>query len=111
MTLRRAALAFSLTAFAAALPARAEGPNDILPEGPAKALVERACTACHQAPQVVARRRTAEEWDIMLDQMVGRGAQLTEAEQNQVYDYLVTNFGLEGAPSTAAAPAEPPKSR
>lgn len=109
MTIRRAALALSLAAAAVSLPARAEDPNAILPEAPAKALVVRACTACHQAPQVVARRRTAEEWDIMLGKMVDRGAQLTEAEQDQVYDYLVTHFGPEAAPASAPAPSEPPK--
>ena len=106
MTIRSTALAFCLAAAASALPAQAEGPDDILPEAPAKALVVRACTACHQAPQVVARHRTADEWDVMLGKMVDRGAQLTDAEQDQVYDYLVKYFGAEGAPP---APADPPK--
>jgi hypothetical protein len=99
----RALLAPGLVLAAAALPALAEGPDDILPEAPAKALVVRACTACHQAPTIVARRRTAEEWDEMIGKMVDRGAALTEGEQDQVYDYLVKNFGPE------AAPPEPPK--
>jgi len=97
MTLLRALLAPGLALFAAALPAAAEGPDDILPEAPAKALVVRACTACHQAPVVVAKRRTAEEWDEMIGKMVDRGAALTDAEQDQVYDYLVKNFGPEPA--------------
>jgi hypothetical protein len=108
MTIRRAALAVSLAAFASALPAAAEGPDDILPEAPAKVLVVRACTSCHQAPQIVAKRRTADDWDVMLGKMVDRGARLTEAEQDQVYDYLVTYFGPE--PPPPATPAPPPGS-
>lgn len=107
MTIRRAALGLGLAALACALPALAQGPDDILPEAPAKALVVRACTACHQAPVVIAKRRTADEWDAMLGKMVDRGAMLTEDEQDQVYDYLVKHFGPEGAPP--AAPAEGPK--
>ena len=107
MTLRRSVLAFGLAVLASALPAAAQGPNDILPDDPAKALVVRACTACHQAPQVVAKRRTAEEWDTMVGKMVDRGATLTDEEQDQVYDYLVKYFGQE-----PTAPAEaPPKGR
>lgn len=75
----------------------AAGPNDILPEAPAKALVVRACTGCHQASQVVAKRLTADEWDITLGKMVDRGARLTDTEQDQVYDYLVKYFGPAGA--------------
>jgi hypothetical protein len=82
---------------AVAASAVAAGPNDILPEAPAKALVVRACTGCHQASQVVAKRLTADEWDIMLGKMVDRGARLTDAEQDQVYDYLVKYFGPAGA--------------
>jgi hypothetical protein len=76
-----------------AAPALAAGPNDVLPEAPAKALVVRACTSCHQAPQFVAKRHTAEEWDELVAKMVDRGARLTEAEQDQVYAYLVRYFG------------------
>ena len=107
MTIRRAILALAtpiLAILASARPALAQGPNDILPEAPAKALVVRACTACHQAPQVVAKRRAPEDWDAMLGKMLDRGAQLTEAEQDQVYEYLVKYFGAEGAPVGAEAP-------
>lgn len=68
-------------------------PNDVLPDGPGKPLVVRACTTCHQAPMVVAKRRTADQWDEVLGKMIDRGARLTDAEQDQVYDYLVRNFG------------------
>lgn len=72
-------------------------PNDVLPESPAKAVVVRACTSCHQAPMVVAKRRTADQWDEVIGKMIDRGARMTEAEQDQVYDYLVRYFGPANA--------------
>jgi hypothetical protein len=76
-----------------AAPAQSAGPNDILPEAPAKVLVVRACTGCHAAPQIVVKRHTAEEWDEVVAKMVDRGAKLSEPEQDQVYAYLVRYFG------------------
>lgn len=101
MRLRAAAPLAGLLLAAICTAALAAGPNDVLPEAPAKALVVRACTSCHQAPMVVAKRRTAEEWDEMVAKMVDRGAPLNEAEQDQVYAYLVKNFGP--APAKTAA--------
>ena len=80
----------------------AAGPNDLLPEDPAKPVVVRACTSCHQAPQIVARRRTPDEWDEIVAKMVDRGARATEAEQAQISDYLAKHFG-------AAAETKPGK--
>lgn len=99
--IRSAAAPILALLLSAAAPAVAAGPNDVLPEAPAKSLVVRACTTCHQAPTVVAKRRTADEWDEMVAKMVDRGAALTEAEQDQVYAYLVKNFGP--APAKTAA--------
>ena len=103
MTFRHTVLAMGVCALASALPAAAQGPGDVLPEAPAKALVVKACTACHQAQVVVAKRRTADDWDAMIGKMIDRGAPLSEAEQDQVYDYLVKYFGPELDP-----PATPP---
>lgn len=102
MVLRLLSAAACAALLAAAFaPALAAGPNDVLPEAPAKAIVIRACTNCHQAPQIVAKRLTPEAWDAMMGKMIDRGARMTEDEEAQVYDYLVANFGpLE---STAAA--------
>ncbi|MFC3068869.1 hypothetical protein [Phenylobacterium soli] len=89
------ASAAALLGFAGA--AAAAGPNDLLPEDGAKALVVRACTSCHQAPQIVAKRHSPEEWDEIVGKMVDRGARATEAEQAQISDYLAKHFGPNGA--------------
>lgn len=93
-----ALIAALLCAGAAASRATAEGPNDVLPEAPGKELVVRACTGCHQAPMIVAKHHTADEWDELIGKMVDRGATLTEAEQDQVFQYLVANFGPPNPP-------------
>jgi hypothetical protein len=115
MTPTRAALApalavLALTAAIVSLPARAQAPADPLPEGPGKALVASACTVCHQIEVVTAQRHTAAEWDEVIGKMIDRGATLTDAEQDQVQDYLAKNFGVGGtaAPATPPAEAAPP---
>ena len=100
-----AASGLALVLSVAATATFAAGPDDILPEAPAKALIVSACTGCHQAPMIVAKRRTAEEWDDVIAKMVDRGAALSEEQQDEVYDYLVKNFGPETAPAPAPAPA------
>ncbi len=88
MTLTVAALWLST-----AVSALAQGPNDVLPEGPAKPVVVRACTTCHEAAQIVYKPRTPDDWTDLIGTMVDRGAQLTPEEQDAVFAYLVKNFG------------------
>jgi hypothetical protein len=76
-----------------AAPALGASPNDLLPEAPAKAVIVRACTTCHQAPQIVAKPHTAEEWDSIVGRMVDRGARASEDEQDQIIAYLTEHFG------------------
>lgn len=107
--IRRTCLPLGAVALAAALvaPAVAQGPNDILPDDPAKTLVVGACTSCHEATVIVSKSHTADEWDALIGKMVDRGAQLTDAEQEQVYAYLVKNFGVKPAPPTPPAAPSP----
>ncbi len=102
----------ALAAAVVSLPARAQAPADPLPEAPGKALVASACTICHQVEVVTAQHHTAAEWEDIIGKMVDRGATLTDAEQDQVHDYLTKNFGVEGVPAAAppapVAPAAPP---
>jgi quinoprotein glucose dehydrogenase len=64
-----------------------------LPADSGKALMERMCTRCHGLENIVASRRTAIEWGNVVDDMVSRGAQGTDAEIDQVIQYLTKNFG------------------
>jgi hypothetical protein len=96
----RALLVLPLMAIGAALWMGIRAPHaaeaaDLLPDAPAKPLILRACASCHQPAEIVAKRRTADDWDAVIAKMVGRGAQLSEAEEEQVYTYLVANFGTD----------------
>jgi len=89
---------------AAVAPAFAQSPNDILPEAPAKAVILRACVSCHQPAVILAKTHTADEWDEIVGKMIGRGAELTDAEQDQVIAYLAQHFGPKASGPVPPAP-------
>jgi quinoprotein glucose dehydrogenase len=73
--------------------ARPAGPV-VLPEGPEKALVQRACgSTCHNMNAVVGIRRNRASWTAMADSMVARGAKANEEEIRRIVDYLTRHFG------------------
>jgi cytochrome c5 len=88
--------------------ALAEDPNDALPEGPAKAIIIRACTACHDASPITGKPRTPDAWEFLIGKMMDDGAELTAAEQDAVYAYVVKNFGVTPAAPVAPATKAPP---
>jgi competence protein ComEA len=69
-----------------------------LPDGPGKPVVERMCKGCHDLDGVVRQKKTKERWGEVVDDMVSRGAQGTDAEIDQVINYLAANFGVDAAP-------------
>jgi len=71
--------------------AAASGAAAAMTEGPI--LLERACTVCHSADTVLAERKTAAGWRYTIDSMVGRGADLTDAEANTLHAYLTATRG------------------
>ncbi len=56
-------------------------------------LVQERCTVCHTLSRVESQRLTAAEWGALVDQMIGRGAQLTPDEKTIVVNYLAANYG------------------
>ena len=63
-----------------------------LPNGPGKAVTEKICSKCHDLEGVVRNRNTREGWEMVVDEMVARGAEGTDQELDQVIEYLATNF-------------------
>ena len=57
-----------------------------------KALAEERCAACHPYSRVENAIKTAEEWESNVERMVGLGANLDEAEQVAVIQYLSEAF-------------------
>jgi competence protein ComEA len=83
-----------------------------LPEGPGKAVVEKVCGDCHGVEMATTKRETKEGWNAIVDDMIQRGAQGTDAEFDQVVDYLARNFpkaaakvNVNEAPATDLAAA------
>lgn len=68
----------------------------VLPPGGAKALVEKTCgTGCHSVEVVTSQRMNAAEWNAVVQGMVARGAQASDAEVKVIVDYLAKTLGPE----------------
>ena len=68
-----------------------------LPEGEGKALVERACTGCHDPSLVIFKREDEEGWAVIVNDMAARGAKATEDELKVITAYLAEHFNRESA--------------
>jgi glucose dehydrogenase len=66
----------------------------VLPPGGGKALVEKTCGAnCHSIEVVTSQRMHAAEWNAVVQSMVARGAQASDAEIQVIVDYLAKVAG------------------
>jgi quinoprotein glucose dehydrogenase len=66
----------------------------VLPDGPGKAIVERACgTGCHGMEAVTAMRRDRAGWSAMVENMIARGAKLNDGEIQSIVEYLTAHLG------------------
>jgi competence ComEA-like helix-hairpin-helix protein len=81
----------------------AVAPKTSLPPGKGKAIVAKTCVNCHALKVVTSKRATREQWAALVDQMVSRGADLTDDEIDIVVSYLAKNFPLKAG---ASAPAK-----
>ena len=65
-----------------------------LPAGGEKALLEKTCgTGCHSVEVVTSQRMNTKGWDAIVQNMVARGAQASDAEAKAIVDYLAKNLG------------------
>jgi quinoprotein glucose dehydrogenase len=66
----------------------------VLPPGGAKALVEKTCgTGCHSVEVVTSQRMKEADWNAMVQSMVARGAQASDAEVKVIVEYLAKTLG------------------
>ena len=89
-----------------ALAGTAPAQDASLPEGPGKDLINKTCTACHAITQVTSVRRPKAQWADTVDQMIARGAPVSEEDYPAIVDYLAKNFSPAATP--AAAPSAVP---
>ncbi len=66
--------------------------NYPLPDGTGKALVQQACTSCHDLRRVVNSNYQPEEWRNVIDMMVAAGTPLSSDQAAIVRDYLAASF-------------------
>ncbi len=64
-----------------------------LPSGPGKELVESRCTACHDLGRIATAKRAKDDWELIVNNMVARGATATPQEAQIILAYLVAQFG------------------
>jgi glyoxylase-like metal-dependent hydrolase (beta-lactamase superfamily II) len=58
-----------------------------------KDILEKGCTSCHDLNRVTSKNLSQAEWQGVVDQMKGRGAELSDAETSILIDYLVKTYG------------------
>lgn len=68
-------------------------PEPPLTEIPGKATTERLCSQCHTMESAIAQRHTREEWNGVIERMIGQGLVATDDELYEVSDYLAKNYG------------------
>ena len=76
-----------------ATPAPATAPETTAPpalEG--QTLLQGRCTQCHDLGRVESARKTADEWKATIERMIGKGAQLNQAEQELLTKYLAEKY-------------------
>ena len=58
-----------------------------------KAVLERVCTKCHTLTSTLKQRNSDAGWSKIVDDMVARGAEASDAEIEAIIEYLGKNFG------------------
>jgi putative heme-binding domain-containing protein len=79
-----------------------------LPDGKGKAEFERICSNCHTTAMSTRLSKTPEEWKSIVNDMVSRGAQGSQADTDNVVLYLSTNFGPGRSTTSSSMQAPTP---
>jgi mono/diheme cytochrome c family protein len=65
------------------------------PAGEGQAQVQTACGPCHAVTIVTAARKSEADWERTVQNMVNRGARVSDADYDVIVDYLVRHFGAK----------------
>ncbi len=84
-------LFFGGLVFPAAL-SRADDWAKLLPEGEGKQMTIQLCGSCHDLQKVVVSRKSPQEWERSVNDMIARGAQIFPEEADQIIKYLAKSF-------------------
>jgi hypothetical protein len=72
--------------------------SDYLPPGAAKELVAKQCGSCHDLGGTIRLRKSRQDWEAIVSDMVGRGAPLMIDEVDPIVAYLTQVFGPASPP-------------
>ena len=100
--LYHAACIVALACLIQTTPPVAQPPQDV-PDGPHRDVVVRACIGCHPITEVTRRHESRAKWASIVDDMVNEGAQMTDAEAEQIAIYLSVTFGKKVKINEASA--------
>ena len=70
-------------------------PDESLPEGPGRKILQTACSTCHELTEVTKFRGyyDANEWRDVVVTMVKYGAEVKDKDVDVLVDYLAKNLG------------------
>lgn len=74
-----------------------------LPDGGGKEVTNRVCGACHEAGVVVKYHNAKDDWESVVEDMRGRGADGSEADFRAIVAYLARYLGPDINVNRAAA--------
>lgn len=67
--------------------------KDGLPDGLGKEEFETICSDCHAVDTAISTRRSQAEWQVVIQEMRGMGAEASNIEAGLILAYLSQNFG------------------
>lgn len=57
------------------------------------ALLDQRCSVCHSPDRAKQAPRSKIDWETTVTRMIGKGAQLSDAEKQTLVDYLAKTYG------------------
>jgi hypothetical protein len=81
------------------------GSTQTFPEGTGKETVERICRDCHPAGDILRHKETRFRWSVIVGEMIGEGAKISDEEFEVVVSYLSVALGKKIKINEASAAA------
>lgn len=76
---------------------------DSLPDAKGKETVDKVCSVCHPSTDVSRFRKSKDEWQAVIDDMLTKGADASDADLDTIVNYLTKCFGPMVNINTASA--------
>jgi mono/diheme cytochrome c family protein len=80
--------------FAAVLAGPAAAQSPAFPPGEGQPAVQAACAACHPPAIIASKRYNGDKWAEVIEQMIGKGAKVSDADFDVIVSYLAKTYGV-----------------